>query len=335
MKLQALADALQLKLTGDPDHSISCLRPVDSATADALSFVVGKAYAEQLQQTKAGAVILPEALASFAPGNYLVSDNPYLSYARASQLLYPDSGQATGIHPTAVVSDSAIISPSASIGANVVIEDEASVGADSVIGAGCFVGAKAVIGERSRLFANVTIYHDCTVGNDCRFQSGVVVGSDGFGYAPGPGGWERINQVGIVAIGDRVEIGANTTIDRGAMENTVIEDGVILDNQIQVAHNVRIGSNTAIAGCVGIAGSTQIGKNCRIGGKTAIVGHIQISDNVTLTATSFVSRSIREPGVYSSGMPLQRDKLWRRTFARLNQLDDLARGLKRLEKKSR
>jgi UDP-3-O-[3-hydroxymyristoyl] glucosamine N-acyltransferase len=211
-----------------------------------------------------------------------------------------------------------------------VIEAGVSIGEHCVIGAGCFIGHDTLIGARSRLFAHVTIYHGCTLGAHCRVQSGTVIGGEGFGYARGPEGWQRINQVGGVVIGDRVEIGANTAIDRGAIGDTVIEEGVILDNLIQIAHNVRIGRNTAIAACTGIAGSANVGSECTIGGSVNINGHIHIVDKVHITATSFVIRSITEPGQYSSGMLLEKNSKWRRTAARLTQLDAMASKLRRL-----
>lgn len=348
MKLEQLATSLQLKFSGEADAEVTHLADIHATAADssagevesassgtvsgALSFVTGKRYADALRASRATAVIVPEPMAELAPGNYLVSENPYLSYAEASQLLYPQIASA-GVHTSAVVAASATIDRSASIGANAVIEAGATIGADCVIGASCVIGEGSSIGRGSCLFSNVTVTAGCVIGSDCRMQPGAVIGSEGFGYAPSPAGWVRINQVGRVVIGDRVEIGANTTIDRGAIEDTVIEDGVILDNQIQVAHNVRIGKHTAIAGCVGIAGSTRIGERCRIGGKSAIVGHLNIADNVTITAASFVTRSINEPGVFSSGMPQQESAVWRRNVARLSRLDELFKRVTRIERK--
>lgn len=330
MQLQTLANSLNLVLQGNPDLNIDSLAPVSRATADQLTFVVSPKYVDALRSTSAGAVILPEALVSEAPCSVLLSTNPYLSYSQATQLLYPDAAWQAGISASATVAPNAAISPSAYIGPQVVVESDAVVSAGAYIGPGCIVGAGAVIGEGSYLHANVTVYHECQLGRNCRLQAGVVIGADGFGYAPSESGWSRIKQVGRVIIGDRVEIGANTTIDRGALDDTIICDGVILDNLIQVAHNVRIGKNTAIAACVGIAGSTTIGENCTIGGMSAIVGHLNIPDNVHLTATSFVTRSIEKRGSYSSGMPLQPTKQWRRTYARLSRLEDLVKSIKKL-----
>lgn len=338
MRLDQLAQSLELSLHGNGDHEISGIASIKLAEPDSLSFVVSQRYREALIATQAGVVIVPESLVEDAPGNYMVSSDPYLSYARASTLLYPEADVPETIATNTSINSTAQIGADAVVGDFCVIGPDSIIGAGCVIGAGCTIGPGCRIGANSRLFPNVTIYHGCFIGESCRIQSGAVIGAEGFGYAPGgapgaasQGGWTRINQVGKVRLGNRVEVGANTTIDRGAIEDTVIGDGVILDNQIQIAHNVQIGENTAIAGCVGVAGSTVIGKNCRIGGKSAIVGHIEITDNVTLLATSFVSRSISQSGVYGSGMPLQESKLWRRTFARLGQLDNIARRLGRLD----
>ncbi len=338
MNLEQLANSLNLQWSGDAAAEITHLADINStatqATPGSLSFVTGKRYADALKASRATAVIVPEGLADLAPGNHLISANPYLSYAEASQILYPQP-QPSGLHVSAVIADSASVHSTASVGANVVIEADASIGAGCIIGAGCVIGEGSSIGAGTRLFSNVTVTEGCIIGRDCRMQPGAVIGSEGFGYAPSATAWVRINQVGRVVIGDGVEIGANTTIDRGAIEDTVIGDGVILDNQIQVAHNVKIGEQTAIAGCVGIAGSTTIGKACRIGGKSAIVGHLNIADNVTITAASFVTQSIDEPGVFSSGMPQQKNAEWRRNAARLSRLDELFKRVLRIERKFR
>jgi len=353
VKLEQLANALELQWAGDGDADIQRLADIHSTaknnsdpashsgnhtdrhTEGTLSFVTHRRYSEALQASTATAVIVPESLVELAPGNVLISSDPYLSYAKASQLLYPGDEGQPGIHPTAVVDERAQVDSSSRIGANTVVEAGAVVGADCLIGAGSFVGRGTRIGARTRLLANVVIMADCRVGEDCRMQPGVVIGSDGFGYAPSSDGWVRINQIGSVVIGDGVEIGANTTIDRGAITDTVIGDGVILDNQIQIAHNVRLGDRTAIAGCVGIAGSTVVGKQCRIGGKSAIVGHLDIADNVVITAHSFVTRSIKQAGIYSSGMPVQENSAWKRSVARLSRLDELFRRVRKLEQGDR
>ncbi len=332
MKLGDLAAALGLPLHGDPSHQVERFAPIGTAKQNELSFVVGKKYVEQLRASKAGAVIVPPQLLEEAPGHCLVSDNPYDSYAAASWLLTPEHKSLPGLDPNAVIASSATVAASATVNANAVIGEGVSLAEEVVVGPNCVIGDNVVIGKGSRLFANVSIYHGCQIGEDCRIQSGAVIGAEGFGYSRNAQGWRAIHQTGIVEIGDRVHIGANTTIDRGAIEATVIGDGVILDNQIQIAHNVSIGQNTAIAGCVGIAGSTTIGENCQIGGACNIVGHLSITDNVTISAASLVTRSIHEPGRYSSGMPLQTSSSWRRTFVSLGKLDELMKRVRRLER---
>lgn len=334
MKLSELAAKLNVSVQGNADADIRALAPIERAGPDELSFVVSPRYLQQLRNSRAGAVIVPDALAKDAPGNVLVADNPYDCYARASWILHPDVKPETGVDQTAQVSNSAVIGKSVSIGPFVQIGEDVILEDNVTIEAGSFVGAGSRIGSGSRLFPRVTVYHGCHLGVDCRVQSGAVIGSEGFGYAYSSEGWHGINQVGSVVVGNRVHIGANTTIDRGAMDDTVIADGVILDNQIQIAHNVHIGENTAIAGCVGIAGSTRIGKDCQIGGACNIVGHLVISDGVILNAASLVTRSINEPGRYSSGTPLQSSDRWKRTYVSIGKLEELVKRIRKLEKRS-
>lgn len=329
MNLSALATALELEFHGDANREITALAPVTGAGATDLTFVVSARYRDALIGTQAGAVIVPETLAHHAPCDTLISSHPYASYAAASQLLYPEYQAPVGISDSAWVDADATVSADASVGPCCVIEAGAVIESGVQIGAGCTIGRGARIGRDTVLKPNVSINADCELGARCRIQSGAVIGSDGFGYAPTTSGWLAIRQVGRVIIGNDVEIGANTTVDRGALSDTRIGDGVILDNQIQIAHNVVIGEHTAIAACVGIAGSTVIGSHCTIGGKSAIVGHLNITDNVHLTATSFVTQSINEPGSYSSGMPLLPTGQWRRLYTRLGQLDTLFRRLKK------
>jgi len=332
VKLKDLANALGLSAYGDLSQAISGLASIDRAGPTELAFVVSPKYASALAASGAGAVIVPEAMRAQAPGNCMVSDDPYASYASASWLLKPVQKQPAGVHPSAIIDPSAQIAPSAAIGPGVVIGAESCVEHLAVIGANCVIGERVTVGEASRLFAQVTIYHDVQMGKWCRVQSGAVLGSEGFGYAWTSKGWNQIQQTGGVRIGNRVHVGANTTIDCGAIDPTFISDGVILDNQIQIAHNVHIGENTAIAGCVGIAGSTHIGRNCQIGGACNIVGHINISDGVVLNAASLVSRSIPKSGRYGSGMPLQPEQTWRRSFVTLGKLDSLLKRIRRLER---
>ncbi|HGG58581.1 MAG TPA: UDP-3-O-(3-hydroxymyristoyl)glucosamine N-acyltransferase [Gammaproteobacteria bacterium] len=327
-----LAKALGLPLQGDPGVVLDRVAPLDKAGPSALSFLVGKQYLPLLKATRAGLVILPEAHAGEAPGAVLVSPNPYLDYARAARLLFPVEAPEPGIHPGAVVAESAKISPTASIGPGAVIGERARIAEAVVVGAGAFIGDDVVIGEASRIDANAAIYRGVQIGKRCHIASCAVIGGDGFGYANDQGRWVGIPQVGSVRIGDDVDIGANTTIDRGAIEDTVIGDGVKLDNLIQIAHNVVIGEHTAIAGCTGIAGSATIGKYCTIGGAVNIVGHLRIADHTTITGQTFVANSIDEPGVYSSGVPMQANRQWRRNYARFKQLDELAKRIRQLEK---
>ena len=331
MKLADLAEALELELRGDPDHTVLQLASIASATVNDLSFVVSPRYRDQLLASKAGAVIVPSKMAELATGNVLISSNPYASYAKASWLLTPEILPSAGVAESATVAATASISSSASIGEHCVIGANVSIGDGVVVGEHCVLGDGVQLGAGTRLFPRVTIYHECQLGQQCRVQSGAVIGAEGFGFAF-DNGWQAIAQTGRVLIGNKVHIGANSTIDRGAIDDTVIADGVILDNQIQIAHNVRIGENTAIAGCVGIAGSTTIGANCQIGGACNIVGHLMITDGVVLNATSYVSQSITKPGRYGSGMPLQTSSEWKRSFVILSKLNELLGRVRQLER---
>ncbi len=332
MILKELAASLSLEAQGDLSQEITALAPIERAVGTELAFVVGAKFVDALKASKAGAVILPEAMACHAPGNYLISDDPYASYAQASWILKPAPKETIGVHPSATVDSSAIIADSASIGPGVVIGANTEIHDHCVIGAQSVIGRDVSIGTNTQLFPRVTLCNNVRMGSRCRVQSGAVIGSEGFGYAWTKQGWSQIQQTGGVRIGDRVHVGANTTIDCGAIDATTIADGVILDNQIQIAHNVQIGENTAIAGCVGIAGSTRIGAYCQIGGACNIVGHLRIVDKVVINAASLVSRSILKPGRYGSGTPLQPERLWRRSFVNLGKLDDLFKRLRRLER---
>jgi UDP-3-O-[3-hydroxymyristoyl] glucosamine N-acyltransferase len=331
--LQDLASILGAELVGDPDCQISGLNTLQDAEAGQLAFLANPAYQKYLATTQASAVIIHPKQAEAYTGNKLILNNPYLGYAKLSAEFAPVSVQAAGVHETAVVHPSATIADDAVIGPHVVIEAGVVIESGVKLGPGCVVGADSIIGASTRLHANVTVYHGVTIGKQGIFHSGSVVGSDGFGFAPGEGGWVKIHQLGSVVIGDRVEVGAGTTIDRGALDDTVLANGVILDNQVQIAHNVRLGENTAIAGCVAVAGSTTIGKNCTIGGKAGIIGHLTITDNVHVTAMSLVTKSISDSGSYSSGTGIDKSEKWRKNAARFAQLDKLARRLTALEKK--
>ncbi|MFK7860175.1 MAG: UDP-3-O-(3-hydroxymyristoyl)glucosamine N-acyltransferase [Granulosicoccus sp.] len=332
MKLEQLGHELGIPVHGEPSHSVLRLAPIETAGPEDLAFVVSQRYSDALKCSRAGAVILPESMLADAPGNALISHNPYASYAAASWILYPKAIVEPGIHPTAVVHSSAKVSASSQIGPFVVIGSDSSIADNVVIEAHGSVGSGVNIDKDTRLMARVTIHNSVRIGRQCNVQSGAVIGSEGFGYAWAGDRWKQIQQVGGVRIGNNVHIGANTTIDCGAIEPTVIEDGVILDNQIQIAHNVHIGRNTAIAGCVGIAGSTHIGSHCQIGGACNIVGHLIIADQVVINAASLVTRSIKTKGRYGSGTPLQEEHVWRRSFINLGKLDAMFKRIRRLER---
>lgn len=332
-QLLELAQHLDAVLVGDPEHEISALATLQNAHAHSLGFIANPAYKKYLTSTQAGALLIHPDLQDEFSGNKLVTTNPYIAYARASALFSSAPVPAIGIHPTAVVGENCVIASDVSIGANAVIGDAVTLAEGVVIGPGCYIGDDSLIGKNTRLAANVSIYHGITIGENCILHSGCVIGADGFGFAPQAGGWLKIHQLGGVVIGNNVEIGACTCIDRGALDDTWIADGVIIDNQVQIAHNVRIGKNTAIAGHSAIAGSTTIGANCTISGAVAIVGHISLTDKVHITARSLVSASISEAGSYSSGTPLAQTKDWRKNAARFRQLDSLATRLIKLERK--
>jgi UDP-3-O-[3-hydroxymyristoyl] glucosamine N-acyltransferase len=329
--LGSLAEAIGARLRGDAQTPILRVATLSGAGPDALSFLANRRYKAQLRATRAAAVVLSEEFLGDCPGQALVMDNPYLGFARAAALLNPPPRVPPGVHPSAVVDAGARVHALAAVGACAVIGAGAEVAARAVVGPGCVLGEAAVVGEDSRLVANVTLGRGVVLGRRVLLHPGVVVGADGFGIANDNGVWEKVPQLGSVRIGDDVEVGANTTIDRGALEDTVVEEGVKLDNLIQVGHNVRIGAHTAIAACVAIGGSARIGRRCTIGGAASLAGHLEIADDVHLTATSAVPNSIAEPGVYSSGMPVQENRAWRRSVIRLRQLDEFARILKSLQ----
>ncbi|MEW6648336.1 MAG: UDP-3-O-(3-hydroxymyristoyl)glucosamine N-acyltransferase [Pseudomonadota bacterium] len=330
--LAELARRLGARLVGDGQRVIDGVATLTGASPGTVTFLTNPRYRKHLQTTQASAVLLREDDLEFCPTNALVVGNPHVAYARTAALFAPVLDASPGVHPSAVVDESARIDAAASIGAHCVIGADCVIGAGAVIGAGCVLEHGVSIGSDTRLVANVTVYYGCRIGERCLIHAGAVIGSDGFGFANERGNWVKVPQLGAVDIGNDVEIGANTTIDRGAIENTIIEDGVKLDNQIQVAHNVRVGAHTVMAACVGVAGSTVIGKNCTFAGGVGVVGHLEIADGVTVTGMSMVTKSLKEPGVYSSGTPLESSELWHKNAVRFRQLDDMARRLKQLEK---
>ncbi len=330
-RLADIAAQLGGRVLGDAGVRISQIATLEKAQPGHISFLTNSKYRAQLAGTRASAVILGEADAEATGLPRIISDNPYAYFARVSALLNPLPEARPGVHPSAVVGAGARIDPTAGIAAMAVIGEGATIGAFSVIGAGCHIGKDTVIGSHARLYPGVVVYHDCVIGDNLVAHSGAVIGSDGFGIAMDDGRWIKIPQIGRVVIGNDVEIGANTTIDRGALDDTVIEDGVKLDNQIQIAHNVRIGAHTAIAGCAGIAGSAVIGRYCLIGGGARILGHLQLADHVEIAAHTLIGKSIREAGSYAAIFPFGKTEDWRRNAVHLRHLDDLARRIKALE----
>jgi UDP-3-O-[3-hydroxymyristoyl] glucosamine N-acyltransferase len=329
--LGQLAVRFGCSLRGDPDLRVERVATLAQATPGTITFLANPRYRAQLATTRATAVILAAEHAEQCPAAALIAADPYATYARVAALLHPAQAHPPGVHPRAVVAADATIAPGASIGACVVIESGARVGEHARVGPGCVVGARAEIGSSSELVASVVVCHDVRIGSRVLVHPGTVIGADGFGFAREPEGWLKVPQLGSVVIGDDVEIGALTTIDRGAIEDTVVEEGVKLDNNIQVAHNVRIGAHTIIAACVGISGSTVIGKRCMIAGAVGFVGHLQIADDVVITGQTMVNRSIDKPGVYSSALPMDEAVRWRRNSARFRHLDELARRVQALE----
>lgn len=330
--LQELAEHTGSSLQGNPQLRLRAVAPVEQAQAGEISYIRNAKYSRYLESSQASALILPLDLAENYQGNCLVSQNPYLAYAKAVTLLHASSLAPAGIHPTAVIASDAVMAETCSIGSHAVIEAGSSIANGATIEAGCVIGRNCHIGEGSHLHANVTLYEGTVIGKRCIIHSGAVLGADGFGFAPDGKTWFKIPQVGHVVLGDDVEIGANTCVDRAAMGVTRIGDGVKLDNLIQIGHNVQIGEHTAMAACTAVAGSVQIGRYCQIAGMSAIAGHLSIADNVVVTGTSLVSHSITKPGVYSSGTTIVENTVWRKNAVRFNQLDKLARRLQELEK---
>jgi UDP-3-O-[3-hydroxymyristoyl] glucosamine N-acyltransferase len=331
-RLREIVERFGGELVGDADVRVSQVATLENAGPRHISFLAQQAYRGRLEKTRAAAVIIGVDARDLTPLPRIVCDNPYAYFAQVSWLFNPPRRTAPGVHASAVISEGARIAASASIDAHAVIGRRARVGEHAVIGAGCVIGEETVIGEYSRLYPGVTIYHGCAIGARAVLHSGTVIGADGFGMAFDGERWLKIPQIGRVVIGDDVEIGANTTIDRGALDDTVIEDGVKLDNQIQIGHNCTIGAHTVIAGCVGIAGSTRIGRYCRIGGAAMIVGHITIADRVEISGGTLISRSIDKPGTYTSVYPFEAHERWIRNAAHLRRLDHLARKVREMER---
>lgn len=317
---------------GGEDITIQNAATIQSAKEGDIAFVDNPKYQGYLQSTKASAVIVPEALANLTDKPKIISDNPKLIFAKVVAFLYPSMQREVGIHPSAVIDDTAKIGQNVSIGAHCVVEKGAQIDDGVVMEPHCVVGPYAHIGAKTHLHAKVTVYSDIIIGERCNIHSGTVIGSDGFGFANEKGTWVKLPQIGRVIIGNDVEIGANTTIDRGALDDTVIEDGCILDNLIQIGHNVKIGKCTAIAANCGIAGSCTIGAYCMIGGASIFNGHISICDQCFFIPGSQVANSIKKPGVYSSGIPARPREQWARNVARFSKLDELAQKVQKINK---
>lgn len=330
-----IAAWLEATVTNEAATRITGAASLTSATGSEIAYYDGDGKSANLaSKTSAGAVITTKVGREQLPPDVpsLLVEQPRLAFARVLERLYPRAEPEAGVHPSALVAADAVIDPTAHVSAQVVIGAGTRIEAGAQIGPGCVIGRQVVIGADSRLLAQVTVLDDSLIGARCVLQPGVVIGSDGFGLVREQGAWRRVPQVGRVVIGNDVDVGANTTIDRGALDDTVIDDGVKLDNLIQIGHNVRIGAHSAIAGCAGLAGSSEVGRHCTLGGGVGLAGHLTLADNVHITGMSMVTRSIHRPGVYSAGTPLDSNERWHRNAARFKQLDQLARRVRQLEK---
>jgi UDP-3-O-[3-hydroxymyristoyl] glucosamine N-acyltransferase len=330
--LGELAVRFGCELRGDPALTIDSVGSLSQAGERSITFLANPKYVSQLKDTRAAAVILDARSAAQSPVPALIAANPHATYARVATLLHPDPPLNPGIHPCASVASSAQVEPSAEVAAQAFVGERVRIGARCFIGPGTVVEHDAVIGDDTRLVARVVIGRECRIGARCVVQPGAVIGGDGFGFANDKGSWVKVPQIGSVVVGDDVEIGANTTIDRGALGDTVIEEGVKIDNLIMIAHNCRIGAHSALAACVAIAGSSVLGKRCILGGKVGLTGHITLCDDVVVLGTSFISHSITKPGVYSSALPSEEAGAWRRIVGRIKRLDVMARRLRAVEK---
>lgn len=330
MRLDEIVARLGGVLEGDGSVLITQVGTLASAGAGQIAFLANPKYRQQLQTTGATAVIVPPQFAADTSLPRIVHPNSYAYYARVVALLNPPPRRKPGIHPSAVVHST--VPASASVGENVVIGQDSTFGENVTIYPGCVIGDGVSVGDDSLLYPNVVVYRDCVIGKRAVIQAGAVIGGDGFGFAKEGERWIKIPQIGRVVIGDDVEIGANTSIDRGALDDTVIGDGVKIDNQIQIAHNVTIGEHSALAGCVGIAGSTKIGRRCTVGGAGMIIGHLDLADDVHISAGSMVTKSLRKPGQYTSIFPLEAHDVWLQNAAQIKRLAKLAERVSELEK---
>lgn len=334
LRLSDIALQLGLDLHGDGQLEITGIAPLETAVAGQISFLANEKLVKSLADCNASAVIVKPELKDQVKGAALLSSNPYLSFASLSALFNDAPEPHRGIHPTAVIDKTARIGKNVSVAANVVIGAHSEVGDDSIIEANCVISERSFLGRGCHLHANVTLYHNVVLGDYVNVHTGTVIGSDGFGFAPTREQykWQKIYQLGGVRIGNRVDIGANTCIDRGALADTIIHDGVIIDNLVHIAHNCEIGENTAVAGCVGMAGSSIIGKNCTFAGMVGIAGHLTIADNVHVSGMTSVTGSINQPGAYSSGTAMMPSAEWRKSAVRFTQLNAMHDRIKKLEK---
>ncbi len=332
ISLGELATRFGCELIGDPDAVVNDISSLQNATPESLSFLAASSHKRQLSSTKAAVVILRAEDADDCPVAALISDNPHATYARMAAVVCPEARFEAGIHSTAVISDDAIVSATAHIAAHVVIGERSSIGDNTFVGPGTVIGADCSVGSDCRLIANVSLVKHVSVGDRGVIHPGVVIGADGFGNAMTPEGWVKVPQLGGVRIGDDVEIGANTTIDCGAIGDTVIEDGVRIDNLCMIGHNVHLGAHTAMAAMTGIAGSAKIGKRCMFAGKSGTVGHVTVCDDVIVAAKTFLTKDVTEPGTYAASFPAEKAKSWARQLARFRRLDVLIKRVSKLEK---
>ena len=330
--LGELAARYGCELHGDPNVVVNRVGTLSNAAADAITFLANSLYRAQLKAARAAAVIVAPRDRDACPVASLVHPEPYLTYARIAATLHPPAPVIPGVHSSAVVAAGARVASSAQIDAHAVIGSGCIVGEEVVIGAGTVLGANVTIGPGTRLGPRVTLLDGVRLGARCIVHPGAVIGADGFGFAPDRGAWQKIPQVGSVVIGDDVEIGANTTVDRGTIEDTVIEDGVKLDNLVQIAHNVRLGAHTIMAAMSGVAGSTKVGKRCMIGGGAVMINQLTICDDVMFTFRSIVTRSVDQPGTYSGHLPAEEAVVWRKNAARFRKLDALADRVTKAER---
>lgn len=333
--LQQIAEQFNGSVIGDPNYQITGIASLENAQSQQLSFLANSKYINLLKSSKAGAVLIDEHSQACGIDNAIIVDNPYLVFAKLSQLFAKSASRSLGVAPTAIVDETAVIEADVSIGDYAVIKAGAHIGKGAIISSHSVLAENVSVGAETQIYPNVSVYADVKIGRRCIIHSGAVIGADGFGFAPDKDGWCKIAHLGSVVIGDDVEVGAGTTIDRGALDDTVIADGVKLDNQVLVAHNVKIGQFTAIAGCTAIAGSAKIGARCQIAGGVGITGHLSIADGSFISAMSLVSKTLKEKGSYSSGTSLEPTRSWRKNVVRFRQLDELNKRVKELEDKVR